>query len=97
EVTRVWKTQGTLYVGCGIGQCTIDLYHAAMNGVMQGIFAEARADLVATLAGLSGSRAGEVGLPTAASPGEAPQDKGASSPPAPESAEGTIERILQGK
>ncbi|MGZ5385730.1 MAG: hypothetical protein ACXWH0_17350 [Acidimicrobiia bacterium] len=93
EVTRVWKTQGTLYVGCGIGQCTIDLYHAAMNGVMQGIFAEARADLFATL---SGNRVGEDGLPPAASPGETRKDKG-TSPPAPESPEQPIERILKAK
>ena len=76
EVTRVWKTPGTIYGGCGIGQCVVDRYHAAINGVMQGIFAEARADLVATLAILSGSRVGEGGLPNAASSGEAPQDKG---------------------
>ncbi|MHB8941929.1 MAG: hypothetical protein ACYC47_04760 [Desulfobacteria bacterium] len=96
EVTRVWKTQGTLYDGCGIGQCTIDRYHAAMNGVMQGIFAEARADLVATLASLSGNRVGEDGLPPAASPGDGRKDK-ETSPPAPESPEQTIERILKAK
>jgi hypothetical protein len=94
EVTRGWKTQGTLYDGCGIGQCTIDRYHAAMNGVMQGIFAEARADLFATL---SGNRAGEGGLPPAASPGDAGKEKGTPTPPAQESTEQTIDRILKEK
>ncbi|MDD5763339.1 MAG: hypothetical protein PHP88_12655 [bacterium] len=87
EVTRVWKTTGSIYGGCGIGQCAIDRYHAALNEVIQGIFAEARADLVATLAGLSGSRAGEGSLPPAASP----------SAPASESPEQTIDRILKEK
>ncbi|MGZ8474274.1 MAG: hypothetical protein ACXWWY_12365 [Candidatus Deferrimicrobiaceae bacterium] len=99
EVSRAWKTPGTLYDGCGRvqNQCRADRHHADTNRVMREIFAEARADLVATVAALSGSGAGEGGLPPAASPGEAPQDKGASSPPAPESAEGTIERILKAK
>ena len=99
EVTRVWNIQKTLYDGCGRvqNQCRVDRYHADTNRVMREMFAEARADLVATLAALSGSPAGEDGLPNAASPGEAPQEKGASSPPAPESAEQTIERILKAK
>jgi len=54
---------------------------------MQALFAEARADLVATLASISGVGAGEGGLPLTVSP----------APPAPESTEQTIERILQGK
>ncbi|MDD5762605.1 MAG: hypothetical protein PHP88_08885 [bacterium] len=97
EITRVWKLPSTLYDGCRTNQCSMDRYHADKNMVMREMFAEARADLVSTLASLSGSRAGEDGLPPAASPGEAVQDKGASSPPAPESAEGTIERILKAK
>jgi hypothetical protein len=72
EVTRQWKTPSNLYSGCGMGiQCSVDKFHAEHNKAMQGIFAKARADLVATLASLSGSRAGEGGLPPAASPGEA--------------------------
>ena len=99
EVTRVWKTQRTLYDGCGkMGiQCMVDRGHANMNGVLRGIFAEAREDFVGTLASLSGSRAGEDGLPPAASPGEARKDKGTSTPPAPESVEETIEKILKVK
>ncbi|MDD5763433.1 MAG: hypothetical protein PHP88_13140 [bacterium] len=99
EVTRAWNIRKTLYDGCGRvqNQCRVDRYHADTNRVMREMFAEARADLVATLAVLSGSRAGEGGLPNAATSGEATQDKRASSPSAPESAEGTIERILKAK
>ncbi len=66
EVTRQWKTPSNLYAGCGMGiQCSVDKFHAEHNKAMQGIFAEAGADLVATLAALSGSGAGEGGLPPA--------------------------------
>src|SRR5512140_1947607 len=77
EVTRAWNIQRTLYDGCGRvqNQCRVDRHHADMNRVMREMFAEARADLVATLAVLSGSGAGEGDLPIAASPGEVPQDK----------------------
>jgi len=88
EVTKEWKIPKTIYDGCGMGiQCMTDRFHADTNRAMQGIFAEARADLMSTLAALSGSRAGENGLPPAASPTSQP----------PESVEGTIERILKGK
>ncbi len=100
EVTRAWKnTQATLYKGCGSMsiQCMVDRHHADTNRVMREMFAEARADLVATLAVLSGSRAGEDGLPPAASPGEARKDKGTSTPPAAESVEQTIDRLLRAK
>jgi len=71
EVTRQWKTPGNLYAGCGMGiQCSVDKFHAEHNRVMQGMFAEAREDLVAMLASGSGSRVGEGGL-AAASPGVA--------------------------
>lgn len=65
EVTRAWDIQKTLYDGCGRvqNQCRVDRYHADTNRVMQEMFAEARADLAATLAVLSESRAGEAGLP----------------------------------
>ncbi|MDA8121316.1 MAG: hypothetical protein M0Z38_01970 [Deltaproteobacteria bacterium] len=99
EVTRAWKIQPTLYDGCGRvqNQCRADRLHAELNRVMREMFAEARTDLAATLAALSGSGAGESGLPPAASTGEAPQGKGASSPPAPDSVEETIEKILKAK
>jgi len=77
QVTRAWKNTLALYKGCGgmAIQCMVDRHHADTNRVMQGMFAEARADLVATLASLSGSRAGENGLPPAASPGEARKEE----------------------
>jgi len=88
EVTKEWKIPSGINKGCGMGiQCSVDRYHAQHNKAMQEIFAEARTDLVATLASLSGNRAGEDGLPPAASP----------TPPAPESVEQTIDRILQEK
>ncbi|MDA8122069.1 MAG: PDZ domain-containing protein [Deltaproteobacteria bacterium] len=66
EVTRRWKTPGNAYAGCGMGiQCSVDKFKAEYNKAMQGMFAEARADLVATLAASSGSPAGEGGLPPA--------------------------------
>jgi hypothetical protein len=87
-VAREWKTPGNAYAGCGMGiQCSVDKFKAEYNKAMQGMFAEARADLVATLASLSGSRAGEGGLPQAGSPAA----------PASESPEQTIDRILKGK
>ncbi|MHB1012668.1 MAG: hypothetical protein ACYC37_07180 [Desulfobacteria bacterium] len=87
EVTRIWKTPGTIYGGCGIGQCVVDRYHAAMNRVMREMFAEAREDLVRAIGPPSGSGTGEDGLPPAASPAL----------PASESPEQTIERILKAK
>jgi hypothetical protein len=76
EVTRQWKTPRNLYAGCGMGiQCSVDKFHAEHNKAMQGIFAEARADLVATLAVLSGSQTGEAGLPAAASSGKAREEE----------------------
>ena len=98
EVARRWKTPGNTYAGCGMGiQCSVDKFKAEYNKAMQGMFAEARADLVATLAGLSGSRAGEGGLPPAASPDEARKGEGTSTPKAPESVEQTIDRLLREK
>lgn len=90
EVSRVWKnTSATLYKGCGgmAIQCMVDRHHEDANRVMQGIFAEARADLMATLAGLPGSQAGAGSFPPAASPAM----------PASESPEQTIDRILREK
>jgi hypothetical protein len=99
EVTRAWNIQKTLYDGCGRvqNQCRADRYHANTNRVMREMFAEARAGLVSTLASLSGSRAGEGGLPVIGGEPARPGTSRPSAPPAPESAEGTIERILKEK
>ncbi|MBS1245201.1 MAG: carboxy-terminal processing protease [Deltaproteobacteria bacterium] len=60
DVTRQWKTSANIYGGCGMGiQCSVDKFHAEHNKAMQGIFAEARADLVEALASPSGNPAGE--------------------------------------
>lgn len=89
EVARSWKNSAaTLYEGCGPFsiQCMVDRHHADANRVMQGMFAEATADLMGTLAATSGSRGGAKERPPAASP------RPASSP---ESVDGEIERILK--
>lgn len=97
EVAKEWKTRKDLYSGCSVGiQCSLDRFHAEYNKAMQEIFAEARADLVAALASDSGRRAGEGGLPPA-SLGEPRQEKGTPAPPAQESVEQTIERLLKEK
>ncbi len=71
EVARESKIPADMVKGCGLGiQCQVDRIHAELNRQMQALFAQARADLVATLASISGSQAGEGGLP-AASPGVA--------------------------
>ena len=91
RVVRSWKTPppGTLYDGCRMGpQCMVDRLHADLNKTMQGMFAEAREELVRTLAPLSGNRGGADVLAPAASPAPA-------SPP--ESVDETIEDILKGK
>jgi hypothetical protein len=73
---KEWKTPRSIYNGCGMGiQCSLDRFHAEYNKAMQEIFAEARMDLVATLASLSGSQSGEGGLLPAASPGEAREEE----------------------
>jgi hypothetical protein len=99
EVSRAWKNSFILYEGCGKMslQCPADRHHADTNRVMREMFTEARTDMVATLASGHGSRAGEGGLPTAASPGEALQDKGTSSPQVQDSVEQTIDRLLRAK
>ena len=81
--------------GCGTKmQCMADRSHAAMNLVMQGMFAEARTDFMAALGAPSGSRAGEDGLPPAASPGEARKGERTPAPRDTESPEEVIQRIL---
>jgi len=86
EVARVWKTPRNVYAGCGLGmQCMFDKMHGDWNQGMGAVLAEARADLVGTLASLS--------------EGGTPQDAGTkkADPPAPESVEQTIDKILKGK
>ncbi len=88
EVARESNMPADLNKGCGLGiQCLVDKIHAELNRQMQALFAEARADLVATLASRSGSQTGEGGLPQAGSPAA----------PASESVEETIEKILKAK
>jgi hypothetical protein len=86
EVTRVWTPR--IVYGCGLGvKCVQDQRYSDLNQVMQGIFAEAGTDLKNTLSSLSGSRAGGDGLPVVAPPASQ----------VPESSEGEITRILEGK
>lgn len=88
EVTRELKARKSDFDGCGTKmQCMADRSHEAMNLVMQNMFAEAREDFMTSLGSPPGGRAGEDGLPRAASP----------TSPAPESTEETIERILKAK
>ncbi len=95
EVARESNMPADINKGCGMGiQCMVDKIHAELNKQMQALFAEARADLVATLASLPGSVAGGGGLPAAAGEATRPET---STPPGQESTEQTIERILQGK
>ena len=93
DVTKEWTTRKDLYAGCGMAiQCSVDKFHSEYNRAMQEIFAAAREDLVGTLASAPGGRAVEGGaLPV---PGGATPSK---PPPAPESVDATIERILRGK
>ena len=96
EVTRVWTPR--ILGGCGIGnQCVLDQRYADINRVMQGLFAEAGADLVRTLASLPEGRAGEDGLPPAVSPGGARKGELTPAPQDTESPEQTIERIFKAK
>ena len=89
KVSRKWiNEKETLYDGCGEWeiQCAVDRHHADANRMMQGMFAEAGADLVATLAPLSGRGSGADDLAPASSPAPSP----------PGSTDGEIERILKG-
>lgn len=84
EVTRIWTPN--IVMACGFGtQCVFDQRYKDINRVMQGLFAEARIDLIHTLASTAGNQDGM---------GESAPVK--SSVPV-ESVEGTIERILKGK
>lgn len=55
ELARESNIPPDINKGCGLGlQCVVDKIHAEINRQMQAIFAQARADLVATLASRSG-------------------------------------------
>jgi hypothetical protein len=87
KVTRELMSRKSDFDGCGASmQCMADRSHAAMNLVMQGMFAEARTDFMAAL-----------GYPSLDRAGRDAAGEGTSTPPAPESTEQTIERILKGK
>jgi len=87
EVGKAWKTPRNVYAGCGMGmQCMFDKMHGDWNKWMGGVLAEARADLVETLASLpeSGAEGGAAAKP-------------AGQPAPPESVDQTIDKILKGK
>ena len=87
KVVREPMSRKSDYDGCGTRmRCMADRSHAAMNLVMQGMFAEARTDLMAALGYPSGDRAGRDAA-----------GEGISTPRDTESLEQTIERILKAK
>lgn len=88
-VARSWKESPGDYDACGFFsvQCPVDVVHARLNRAMQGMFAEAGADLAATLATLAGGGTGAGGsLPVVPPAGQLPS-----------SVDETIEGILKGK
>lgn len=88
EVTRELLSRKSDFDGCGTSmRCMADRSHAAMNLVMQGMFAEARADFMAAL----GSPPGGGGE------GRDAVSEGTSTPRDTESLEQTIDRILREK
>ncbi len=87
KVTRELISRKSDFDGCGTNiRCMADRSHTGMNLLMQGMFAEARADFMAGLGYPSGDRAG---LDSAR--------EGTSMPRDTESLEQTIERILKAK
>ena len=86
EVARSFLVPKNRYDGCGANvQCMVDRSHEDLNRVMRGMFAEAREDLEKKLATLpEGATGGGAGTKTAG-------------PPAGESVDQTIEKILKGK
>ncbi|MDD5762606.1 MAG: hypothetical protein PHP88_08890 [bacterium] len=98
EVARESNMPDDINKGCGLGiQCLVDKIHAELNGQMQALFAEARADLVSTLASLSGigtDGQGSRAVPSVTGKAAKP---GTSSSPSQESPEQTIDRILKEK
>jgi len=87
KVTRELMSRKSDFDGCGTEiQCMVERSHAAMNLLMQGMFAEAREDFLAALGYPSGDRAVRDVL-----------GDGISTPRDTESLEQTIDRILKGK
>ena len=87
KVSMELKAQKSDFDGCGTKiQCMAERSHAAMNRVMQSLFAEARASVMESLGSPAGGRTGQDAV-----------KKGTSSPPDQESIEQTIDRILQAK
>ena len=87
KVTRELMSRKSDFDGCGASmQCMADRSHAAMNMVMQGMFAEARTDFMAALGYPSGDRAGRDAM-----------GEGTSTPRDTELLEQTIDRILKEK
>ena len=85
EIGKSWKTPRNVYAGCGLGmQCLFDKMHGDWNQWMAAVLAEARTDLVATVASLEGGAPGNAAAK--------PEGK-----PAGESVEQTIDKILKGK
>lgn len=76
EVTYSGKNTPAMYDGCGATsiQCMQERNHADVNRVMQGLFAEARADLIRTLAPRYGKKpetnASSAGAPNTPQPQE---------------------------
>jgi hypothetical protein len=86
EIDKAWKTPMSVNTDCGMAiQCRIDGMHADWNKWIAAVFSEAREDLEKKLASASGSGAGGAAAGHVAGP------------PAPESVDGTIDRILKGK
>ncbi|MDD2900486.1 MAG: hypothetical protein PHI31_17470 [Desulfuromonadaceae bacterium] len=89
DVMYSGKNTPAMYDGCGATsiQCMQDRNHADVNRVMRGLFAEARADLMRTLAPRYGKKTG-----TNASSAGAPH-----TPQPQETVDEEIERILKGQ
>ena len=89
DVERAWKTRKELYDACGRDMgCSKIAAKAETNRILQGMFAEAGADLTGTLASLLGIRAP---VETTGKP------DGAVTPASAQSVEQTIEDILREK
>jgi hypothetical protein len=89
EVDRAWKSRKEIFEGCGRDMdCSRAGYNGETNKIMQGMFAEAGADLTGTLASLHGIRA-EVATPVTSDEGGIPDST--------QSVEQTIEQILREK
>lgn len=88
-VSRTWQDSPDFYDPCSVfsQQCLVDLDHAGINRAMQEMFADAGADLAATLTTLAGGEAGA----------GAKFPDGPPAVPAPGSVDETIENILKGK